>query len=312
MDRIKANYILKIAELGSITKAAEKLYIAQPSLSRYISNLEKELNVKLFDRSVFPIKPTKAGEILIKYIHKSEKLKEELIESLNEFNINKPTEIKIGIVPWRIPVFLPRVAPEFSKLYPNVTVTITEDVSNTLEALVEKDIIDTCIINGPIKNENLEFQVLNSEKVILVAPQNIKAVKNYYDFIHSRYLKDVVNLKDFENERFIILKNNYRLGKITREIFRYHKINPYKITEVTNMNTAMSMASVGLGVTFMPESGISLQERAVNRPLYFSIGKPDFTFPLIIAYRREKYENEMVRRFIQFVKENYKNYGTKL
>lgn len=66
MDFRQLQYIIQVAECGSITKAAAKLYITQPSLSNYISKLERELGVALFDRSISPIRPTPAGEEYIK------------------------------------------------------------------------------------------------------------------------------------------------------------------------------------------------------------------------------------------------------
>lgn len=66
MDFRQLQYIIKVAECGNITKAASELYIAQPSLSNYISKVEQELGVLLFDRSTVPIRPTLAGEAYIK------------------------------------------------------------------------------------------------------------------------------------------------------------------------------------------------------------------------------------------------------
>ena len=60
-------YFLTIAELGSLSKAAEKLYVSQPSLTQYINRLEDNLGIKLFDRSKSPINLTPAGELYLKY-----------------------------------------------------------------------------------------------------------------------------------------------------------------------------------------------------------------------------------------------------
>lgn len=74
MLRIEDKYIIEIAKERSFSKAAEKLYIAQPSLSRYIINLEDKLGVKIFDRSKMPLEITEAGEKLIEYIYKCREL----------------------------------------------------------------------------------------------------------------------------------------------------------------------------------------------------------------------------------------------
>ncbi len=307
MFRIEDKYIIEIAKQKSFTKAAEKLYIAQPSLSRYILNLEDKLGIKIFDRSKSPIEITEAGEKLIEYIYKFRELEEGLMSELSRLkNNNDKTEVRIGIVPWRIPVFLPKIIPVFTRTYPNINVVLTEDVSPKLENLVLEDRVDVCVINGPVINKNLEFQELSSENIILVVPRASKIASDNYDFKKEQYLTSYIDIKTLGQEKFILLKENFRLGKISRQIFKHHNIYPKDIIEVSHMNTAISMSSVGLGLTFMPESGVDRQSSGNNSPLYFSIGDPSFDFPLIIAYKKEKYENLSVKKFIDFVKENYK------
>src|SRR5699024_7753125 len=107
-------------------------------------------------------------------------------------------------------------------------------------------------------------------------PRNSKIAKDNYDFNNRQYINSHINIKTLENERYILLRENFRLGKISRQIFKYHNIYPKDIIEVSYMNTAISMSSVGLGLTFMPESGIEIQALENNDSLYFSIGEPCF------------------------------------
>lgn len=305
---IKREYILEIVKQKSFSKAAEALYIAQPSLSRYVRNLEKKLNVKLFDRSKNPISLTLEGELVLDYINESIELEENLLKKLDELKSNKFSEIRIGIVPWRIPVFLPKVIPEFTRLNPDINVEVTEEVSSKLEKLLLDDKLDACVINGPEMNEKLEYKDLNSENLILVVPRNSKVAKDNYDFKDEKYINDFIDIKTLEIEKFILLKEDYRLGAISRAIFKIHGINPRNITYVSNLSSALSMASVGLGLTFIPESGVDRQQKNLETPLYFSIGTPNFSFPLIIAYKPEKYKNS-IKKFVDFVNDNYKGYG---
>ena len=86
MDFRQLQYIIQVAECGSITKAAAKLYITQPSLSNYISKLERELGVALFDRSVSPIRPTPAGEEYIKDAKRILYIQEQLEKKLSDLS----------------------------------------------------------------------------------------------------------------------------------------------------------------------------------------------------------------------------------
>lgn len=306
MDEIKLDYIMEIARQKSISKAAKNLFIAQPSLSRYVINLEKRLGVKLFDRSHAPLELTEAGHLMVRYIQQSEALKENFFNELEEHKESACTEIKIGVVPWRMPVFLPKIVPEFMSKHHNVNVIIKEGVSQDLETAVLADQIDACVVNGPQNNQSLEYRVLNYEKIVLAVPRNSEVAKNNYDFANDIYRP--VDLRSLKNEAFILLVEQYRLGLLSRKIFKSRGIMPSHITYVSNMNTALSMSAVGLGLTFMPESGIERPFDGCESPLYFSIGEPEFGFPLIIAFKKGKNLNQHLMEFIDFVCSNYNEY----
>lgn len=116
--------------------------------------------------------------------------------------------------------------------------------------------LDACVINGPQNNPSLEYRVLNYEKIVLVAPYNSEVAKNNYNFETGQYQNSIVDLRTVRNEPFILLMENYRLWLLSRKIFKSRGIIPSHITYVSNMNTALSMSAAGLGLTFMPESGI--------------------------------------------------------
>ncbi|WP_369281980.1 LysR family transcriptional regulator [Oscillibacter sp. GMB15532] len=308
MDEIKFDYIMEIARQKSISKAAKNLFIAQPSLSRYVINLEKQLGVKLFDRSHAPLELTEAGILMVQYIEQSEALKAKFFSKLGKHKESTCTEIKIGVVPWRIPVFLPKIVPEFMDKHHNVKVVIKEGVSQDLEALVLADQIDACVVNGPQNNQLLEYRVLNYEKIVLVASRSSEVAKSSYDFVNNRYYSSMIDLRSLRNEAFILLVEKYRLGLLSRKIFKSRDVMPSRITYVSNMNTALSMSAVGLGLTFMPESGIERSLDGGESPLYFSIGEPEFGFPLIIAFKKGKKLNQPLIEFIDFVCSNYNDY----
>ena len=303
MLNVKSNYICEIIRQKSFSKAAEKLYISQSSLSRYIIKLENQLGFNIFDRTVSPIELTEGGNILIEYINKTKELETEFLEDIKRFKTNSKLEIKIGIVPWRIPIFLPKIIPEFSKIYPNINVTITEDVSNRLESLLLDDKIDACVINGPTYTSGIECINLSSEKVILAVPNDINVIAK--ESINGDF-KTIKDLKQIENCRFILLTENFRMGAIANEIFKRNNVNPRNITYVTNMNSALSMCSVGLGITFIPNSAIkNLDVDVANTPTFYQLEEQDYNFPLVIAFTKKSYKNTCVEKLIDFVKLNY-------
>lgn len=104
---------------------------------------------------------------------------------------------------------------------------------------------------------------------------------------------------------FYVEDHNYRLGQFARRIFKSRGIHPTRVTEVANMNTALSMSAAGLGLTFVAESAIERGIYAEEPPLYFSIGEPEFGFPLVIAFKRDRERGDYLDEFIEYVCHNY-------
>ena len=96
MDR-SIDYVIAVAECKSISQAAEMLYISQPSLSRYLSNLENELGVNLFVRTLNGTELTAAGKIYLEYAKEIKLLKETMNSKLKELKREKKSRIRIGM-----------------------------------------------------------------------------------------------------------------------------------------------------------------------------------------------------------------------
>ncbi len=302
MLNIKDHYILEIAKEKSFTSASENLFISQPALSKYIIGLEKELDISIFNRNVSPIEITEEGKILLEYIYHNNELEKEFFRRIDKLKQEKSSMLKIGIVPWRMPVFLPNIIPEFTKNNPDIDVSFIEDLSPNLEKYILNDDLDIAIINGPLENASLAFQELTFENIILIVNKKAKFLKDYYNHNQNKYIKKEIDICKLKNEKFIVLKDDFRLGKISREIFNHYNIKPQNILEVSNLSSAISMANVGLGITFIPESGM-VEDKNI---IYFYIKDKKFHFPLIIIYKPNKY-NGSIKKFIDFVKENYDN-----
>lgn len=150
MDLNKLNYIIVIAEEKSFSKAAKKLFISQPALSQYVSTIENELNMKIFDRNKYPIKLTVAGEVFIKNAKELLNLKAKMIRDINSSTKVFSGTLKIGISPFRSPYILPNILSQMKKLYPDIKLFIVEKYAKELEKLLEKGF--KCIFNKRGKN----------------------------------------------------------------------------------------------------------------------------------------------------------------
>ena len=112
MDLREQKYVCTLAELGNLTRAAERLYISQPALSIYITNLEKNLGTPLFDRSGKKFTLTYAGEQYVKRAEKMLELEREFNEEIEKISRETAGRIRLGISQRRGCLFLPPVLAE--------------------------------------------------------------------------------------------------------------------------------------------------------------------------------------------------------
>lgn len=133
MNLRQAYYIKTIAKEGGITAAAKALYISQPSLSQMLKQIEAEIGMPLFDRSVSPLKPTSAGEC---YLHAATIMlnTQEILENeLQELREENSGRLRLGISMQRSAQLLPAILPDFFADFPHVNLELREAGSTHLE-----------------------------------------------------------------------------------------------------------------------------------------------------------------------------------
>lgn len=113
MDLTKYHYVEMIAEMKSISRAAQKLYISQPALTKSLARLEQELGVRLFDRSSTPIRLTYAGERYLQGMKNIAAMKYQLDKELEEIADMRKGRLVIGIPDTRSQRWLPHIVPPF-------------------------------------------------------------------------------------------------------------------------------------------------------------------------------------------------------
>ena len=113
-------YFVAIVEAGSLTKAAEHLYVSQPSLSQYLKRLEASLGVELFDRSTSPLRLTYTGERYYQYVLQMMKLDENVRREFQDIKNQTSGRPRLGVALWRGACLLPDVFPTFHQQYPDI------------------------------------------------------------------------------------------------------------------------------------------------------------------------------------------------
>ena len=109
---------LAIAQAGSVSKAAQGLYLSQPAVSRSLKRLEEDLGAQLFDREAVPLRLTQAGERYLRYVRENQERERRLRQDLAQLEREPSGTVRVGLNFWRSSLVLPRVLPAFQRRYP--------------------------------------------------------------------------------------------------------------------------------------------------------------------------------------------------
>lgn len=252
-------YFKTVADEHSISKAAQKLYIAQPSMSQYIKRIETNIGTQLFIRTPSGLTLTYAGE---RYYHMAAqilKIFENFETELSDINELKTGLIHIGITNHLGTVLLPKILTHFSTLCPGVEIKITEETSGMLEDLLLSGQLDLALMHAPKENTNpsISYELLSGDPFLIVtsddSPVSHKAIFSN-DTLHP-----VLDVCHLSKEQFIMLPPGQRIRQVTDSILKKAGISHPDIRlTVKNFATAGQLAASGLGCTLIPAQYIHI------------------------------------------------------
>ena len=220
MNWNQLQYIVTIADEKSITKAAEKLYMSQPSLSLSLRSLETELGIELFERKHGALSLTYAGSLFYEWAVFTLHSRQQLNSKLNDISANSRQLIQIGISPHRSAIMLPRIFKEFYSKFPDCEIRLVEQPTFILKKLLENNEIDIMIDVPNPDTINYTSEVLAEEKIILAVPSS---------FLKEGIIPEAdgsILLEDTASFPYIMLSSSHVIGKLSRKICDTFGVHP--------------------------------------------------------------------------------------
>lgn len=291
MNINQLKYVITLAQELNFSRAAEKLYISQPSLSQSILLLEEEFGVQLFERK--PLRLTYAGEIFIDWAKTVLSTGEQMRNMISDVAKDVRVKFTIGISPYRASFLLPRVIEKFKSQYPMAHLIIEEFPTDTLHSMLEEDKLDLLIEAPLLDNERFESVYLCKERILLGMPNSIAAQFNLSEEIELSHLADVP---------FVLLTDKQYIGKLTRKLCKSAGFLPKNYIECHNIETVQAMISNGLGVSLIPEfyAKYSVSRGNVS---FARIKDQDLSRDVSVIYNKEKYLSAPVKYFMKILAE---------
>ena len=295
MELRHLRYFIAVAEEGHITRAAERLDMQQPPLSRLIKAIEHELDVRLFRRKPRGVELTDAGRAFL------DKARAILADLDHAFETTRSTargeqgRIRVGVTPTGpFHPFVPRVIRAFREAFPLVSLTLEERLSNELIEQLRNERIDVAFTRTPPADpEGLAISPLLEEAMVVALPSGHALARSGGDA--------AVSLKALASETFIIQGGQYGLGLYGATIAACHAagFNPRVGQEAPRLASTLNLVAVGLGISFVPAS---LQRMHMEGVAYRHLKGPvQPKAPLNLAWRRGD-PSGVVGQFVKLVK----------
>lgn len=298
-------YIKTIADTQSISKAAEELFIAQPSLSQSLQRIERELGTHLFIREPRGMKLTYAGEKYYLMAKEILDIYSDFKSEITHINELKAGRLVIGIARYMGMNILPNVLPDFNKNYPNIEIIIREENTRALENLVLGGNVDFALTHVHKKemNEKINYEILKEDEFLLVTP---KSYLMNSDKIKVKDGKSYVDLRDLEGEKFILLDINKGIRKVQDRTIKSYGINPEVVFTTKNFETAKRLAANGMGITIIPKDYLNIFSQDKSYDSFNLSGTEENIWYTAILTIPDIYKSQATKVFIDEVKRFFK------
>lgn len=264
----KFDYVLALAEEKNLTKAAKRLYISQPGLTAYINKLEEYLGIKLFDRTMIPIRITEAGMHYITKMKQIQKEEMQLRMDLKDMAAQKRI-FKIGIGATRGMQWLPVLLSEFYLLHPEVVVQLYEGGLEDLESRVSVGNVD--VIFGAFNTgyAGVCYDFLRNERIYCILPadyrstldiaQNAGTLQNPA-FVTEEQMKGVVLLVPTPSNGFF---------QFTNQLIQKYHLDANPVLHMSNLDVAYQLVAQGVGAAFINAADFNRAHPELEKDILF-------------------------------------------
>ncbi len=281
MELLQLRYFLKAAQTEHMTRAAEALGIAQPTLSKSIRLLEKELGVSLFNRSGKTTRLNAKGRVFSERVSKA---LSELEEGKRELlYMEDPDKAPIRLAFLAASPLLPVLLGAFRKRYPDTAFTLIQQLNGAASGD-----FDLCVSSLPLPIPGLSRRLLLTEAFYLAVPTD-----------HPLADRKSIQLREASGEGFIQLKAGNNLRTITENFCIEAGFTPQTLYETDNPGTLRGLITAGQGVGFIP--ALTWHERSYDTIRLIKITEPVCRRNIWLSWRENGSSSERLKVFRQFM-----------
>lgn len=291
MDIQHLKYFVQVIKDQSFTKAAEKLVVTQPMLSRVISQLEKELDVKLIERTSKHFKTTDAGEILYQQALKVLQSHSDIYHYINDMKSAKSGEVSISIPGVLLDVYFPPLLFEFHQKHPHVKLNIIEEGSKLTGQSVLSDQVDLGFVMLPVRNASKL-----TSRIITTSICHVLVNKDH----HFAQRSTPIHTSELVNERIITFSKTATLHDAFIRHCEQEGFEPNIVYKTLMPNFIFDMVHLGLCIGILPYPVV---KRFIFEGLLSIVLEPKIIWEIAVINKKDNYLSFAARKFLAFVEE---------
>ncbi len=302
MDVREFEYLVKIAEWKSVTKAADELFITQSTLSKFLQKIEAEMGVKLFNRVSRQLIPTYAGDICIEAAKKIIGINDRLKSSISDITSSEMGRIRLGFHHSWSEFFFDYIFKDFQNEFPNIELQLYEKTSNEAIRMLDNGELDILLITSnwdPSPVYECEL-ICEQHMVIVVREDHPLLMKSE---IRKGYPYPLIDLKILHDVPVIMRHTNHKIRMYVQEIFSSNGIKPYIILETETRENAIRAVQQGIGITFALDDPIKLRSSNIQY-LSYEYENLEKVF-LSVVYNKGNSMTTAEKRLIEIVKHHF-------
>jgi DNA-binding transcriptional LysR family regulator len=238
----------RVAELQSFSKAADDLFLTQPTVSGHILSLERSLSLRLFDRTGREVLLTKAGEVFLQYASKIISSRKDLLNALIDFSQGIKGELSLGASTIPGEYLLPKLMGDFKKDHPHFTLSLKIADTKEIVQWVLQGNVEFGMIGGKLNHPLLHYEKYEEDEIIVVAP-----------FGHSLTKKRKVDLSDLMKEPWIFREEGSGTQMAVEKALRRKGKSLKQFNGMIEMGSTSSLkegVKAGLGLAFISKRAV--------------------------------------------------------
>lgn len=303
-------YIYEVYLEKSFSKAAQNLFISQPSLSTRVKKVEERVGFPLFDRSTSPLQLTEVGKVYIEAAEEIFKIEQRVENYINNLSTLKTGSLSIGASNLFAAYVLPPLITGFKQKFPDIHIQITEGNTTQLESMLSSNSLDFVIDNYHYDSTLYSKELYCKENILLAVPKHLPVNDKFleytlsYESIRNKsYLSPSypsVPLEAFSSLPFIMLTpgNDTRIrgDRLCREA----GFHPNIILELNQQSTAYMAASTQLGATFISDILVS-QLPSFENLVYYKLQGDSANRKVFFYYKNHKYKTKAMEEFLSMM-----------